>query len=217
MWYKNLECLRNLWFTTFSVCYFSSMLRRRSERRKCKQQTIEVRQVIKLCLSYVLLFLTDFQTRVSRRSLPRYQGASMWPKCGHAIGLSLDELFEMSLRMFPNSLIIHKEKTKKITPWARFGYRILITIKFCGTLSLNFSKNDCSIEKLYPKLHSVFHPISRYPEVGLKKLGCVSFFNQLLVVWISDETLRVVLDIILLKKYRKIPKISPSVYKPLQI
>ena len=119
--------------------------------------------------------------------------------------------------MFPNSLIIHKEKTKKITPWARFGYRILITIKFCGTLSLNFFKNDCSFEELYPKFHSVFHPISRYPEVGLKKLGCVSFFNQLLVVWISDETLRVVLDIILLKKYRKIPKISPSVYKPLQI
>ena len=70
-----------------------------AEMNDCKQQTIiEVRQVIKLCLNYVLLFLTDFQTRVSRRSLPRYQSASMWPKCGHAIGLSLDELFEMSLR-----------------------------------------------------------------------------------------------------------------------
>ena len=32
-------------------------------------------------------------------SLPRYQGASMGPKCGHAIGLSLDELL-MSLRIF---------------------------------------------------------------------------------------------------------------------
>ena len=71
---------------------FFSMLRHGNERRKCKQQTIKV---IKLCLSYVLLFLIDIETRCS---LPRYQGASMWPKCGHAIGLSLDELFEMSLR-----------------------------------------------------------------------------------------------------------------------
>ena len=100
MWYRNLECLLNLWFTTFQVCYFSSMLRRRNERGKCKQQTIEV---IQLCLSCVLLFLIDFQTHVfgyhiqTRCSLPRYQGASMWPKCGHAIGLSLDELL-MSLR-----------------------------------------------------------------------------------------------------------------------
>ena len=100
MWYRNLECLLNLWFTTFQVCFFSSMLRRRNERGKCKQQTIEV---IQLCLSCVLLFLIDFQTHVfgyhiqTRCSLPRYQGASMWPKCGHAIGLSLDELL-MSLR-----------------------------------------------------------------------------------------------------------------------
>ena len=77
------QCLRNLWFSTFQVCYFSSMLRCRNERsdaqrcfswnqeggkggtvnckRKCKQQTIEI---IKLCLSCVLLFLIDFQTRV---------------------------------------------------------------------------------------------------------------------------------------------------------
>ena len=42
---------------------------------KCKQQTTEV---IKLCLTCVLLFLIDFQTHVfGRCSLPRYQGASM--------------------------------------------------------------------------------------------------------------------------------------------
>ena len=192
MWYKNLECLRNLWFTTFSVCYFLSMLRRRNERRKCKQQTIEVRQVIKLCLSYVLLFLTDFQRHVFRypntRVTPFFTAVS---RCIHQCDLNAGTQLVYHLMnylkwvwevMFPNSLIIHKEKTKKITPWARFGYRILITIKFCGTLSLNFFKNDCSFEELYPKFHSVFHPISRYPEVGLKKLGCVSFFNQLLVV-----------------------------------
>ena len=64
--------------------------------------------------------------------------------------------------------------------------------KILRTLSLNFSKNYCSFEKLYPKLHSVFHPISRHLEVGFK-----NFFNPLLSVWISDETLRVVLDILL--------------------
>ena len=42
----------------------------------------------------------------------------------------------------------------------------------------------------------MFHPISRQLEVRLKKLGCASFFNPLLGVWISDEvTLRVVFDI----------------------
>ena len=63
---------------------------------------------------------------------------------------------------------------------------------------MNFSKNYCSFENLHPKLHSVFHSISRHLEVGLKNLDCASFFNQLLSVWISDETLRVVLDILLL-------------------
>ena len=70
--------------------------------------------------------------------------------------------------------------------------------KILRTLSLNFSKNYCSFEKLYPKLQSAFHPISRHLEVSLKKLGCASFFNPLLSVWISDETLRVFLDILLL-------------------
>ena len=54
--------------------------------------------------------------------------------------------------------------------------------KILQTLSLNFSKNSCSFDKLYHKLHSVFHLISRHLKVGL--LG----------VWISDETLRVVFD-----------------------
>ena len=62
---------------------------------------------------------------------------------------------------------------------------------------MNFSKNYSLFEKLYPKFHSVFHPISRLLEVGLKKLGCTLFFNPRLGVWISDETLHVVLDILL--------------------
>ena len=66
--------------------------------------------------------------------------------------------------------------------------------KLLRTLSLNFSKNSCSFEKLYQKLPSVFHPISRQLEVK-KKLSCASFFNPLLGVWIWNETLRVVFDI----------------------
>ena len=38
--------------------------------------------------------------------------------------------------------------------------------------------------------------MSRQLEVGLRKLGRASFFNPLLGVWISDETLRVVFDIL---------------------
>ena len=42
------------------------MLRHGNERRKCKQQTIKV---IKLCLSYVLLFLIDIETAVLYRGI----------------------------------------------------------------------------------------------------------------------------------------------------
>ena len=56
--------------------------------------------------------------------------------------------------LFSNSLIIHKEKTKKITPLtvvrisADTNYQ-----KILLTLSLNFFKNYCSFNKLYQKLH----------------------------------------------------------------
>ena len=66
-----------------------------------------------------------------------------------------------------------------------------------GTLSFNFSKNYCSFEKLYPKLHSVFHPSSTHLEVGLKKIDstflsdetdCVSFWIYYFqVVEIMDQ------------------------------
>ena len=41
--------------------------------------------------------------------------------------------------------------------------------------------------------------INKHWEVGLKKLGCASFFNPRFSVWISDETLFLVFDILLLK------------------
>ena len=45
-----------------------------------------------------------------------------------------------------------------------------------GTLSLNFSKYNCSFMKLYQKRHLMFHPISTHLEVGLKKTGpCLVF------------------------------------------
>ena len=42
----------------------------------------------------------------------------------------------------------------------------------------------------------MFHQISKHFEVGLKKSTCASFFNPLLSVWISDETLFLVFDIL---------------------
>ena len=92
-------------------------------------------------------------------------------------------------------IIIHKEKTRKITAVTVVWISDTNYHKILRTLSLNFSKKYCSLEKLYRKLYSVFHPISRHLEVGLKKLGCASFFNPLLGVWLSDETLLVVFDI----------------------
>ena len=85
-------------------------------------------------------------------------------------------------KTFSNSLIIHKEKAKKITTVTVVWISDTNYHKILRTLSLNFSKNYCSFEKLYPKLHSVFHPISRHLEVVLKKLDCASFFNPLLGV-----------------------------------
>ena len=73
-------------------------------------------------------------------------------------------------KTFSNSLIIHKEKTKKITTVTVVWISDTNYHKILRTLSLNFFKNYCSFEKLYPKLHSVFYPISRHLEVVLKKL-----------------------------------------------
>ena len=42
----------------------------------------------------------------------------------------------------------------------------------------------------------MFHQISKHFEVGLKKSTYASFFNPLLSIWISDETLFLVFDIL---------------------
>jgi len=42
----------------------------------------------------------------------------------------------------------------------------------------------------------VFHQISKHFEVGLKKSTCASFFKPPLSLWISDETLFLVFDIL---------------------
>ena len=68
--------------------------------------------------------------------------------------------------------------------------------KILQTLALNFFTNYWLFEKVYQIFHSVFHLISRLLEVGLKKLGCATFFNPLLGILIPDETQRVVFDIL---------------------
>ena len=89
---------------------------------------------------------------------------------------------------FSNSLIIHQEKSKKIT---------MVTVvwicdpnyhKILPTLALNFSKNYCSFEKAYQTLESVFHEISKHWEVGWKNLAALRFLILLFSVWTSDES-----------------------------
>ena len=98
---------------------------------------------------------------------------------------------------FSNSIIIHAEKTKEITTVKEVWICELNYHKIWWTFVLIFSKNYEWFEKLYQTFERVFHPISKYLEVGLKKLGCASFFQPLLGVWISDETLFLVFHILL--------------------
>ena len=88
-------------------------------------------------------------------------------------------------------------KQRKLQPWRRFGYVILIIIK-SGELLLWFSPRIINGLRSYIK-HSKGCFI-RYPntlKLVKKKLGCASFSQPLLGVWISDETLFLVFDILL--------------------
>ena len=90
-------------------------------------------------------------------------------------------------------------KQRKLQPWRRFGYVILIIIK-SGELLLWFSPRIINGLRSYIK-HSKGCFI-RYPntlKLVQKKLGCASFSQPLLGVWISDETLFLVFDMLLLK------------------
>ena len=68
--------------------------------------------------------------------------------------------------------------------------------KIRRSFALIFSKNYECFEKLYQILERVFHQISKHFEVGKKNSAAPRFFNPLLSVWISDETLFLVFDIL---------------------
>ena len=73
-----------------------------------------------------------------------------------------------------------KRKQRKSLPWRRFGYAILIIIKF-GELLLWFSPRIIKcFEKLYQTQGGVFHQISKHLKVGKKNSACAPFFNPLL-------------------------------------
>ena len=88
-------------------------------------------------------------------------------------------------------------KQRKLQPWRRFGYVILIIIK-SGELLLWFSPRIINGLRSYIK-HSkgcfIWYPNTL--KLVKKNLGCASFFQPLLGVWISDETLFLVFDILL--------------------
>jgi len=89
-----------------------------------------------------------------------------------------------------------KRKQPPSLPWGRFGYVILIIIKF-GELLLWISPRIIYTLKNYIKLSK--ECLIRYQNTSKsieKNSACASFFNPLLSVWISDETLFLVFDII---------------------
>ena len=90
-----------------------------------------------------------------------------------------------------------KRKQRKSLPWSRFGYVIPIIIKF-GKVLLWFSPRIINALRSYIK-HSK-ECFIRYPitsKLVKKNLAAPRFFNPLLSVWISDETLFLVFDILL--------------------
>ena len=90
-----------------------------------------------------------------------------------------------------------KRKQRKSLPWRRFRYVILVIIKFCELL-LWIPPRIINALRSYIK-HSKYCLI-RYPNTSklVKKNSAVPrFFNPLLSVWISDETLFLVFDILL--------------------
>ena len=92
--------------------------------------------------------------------------------------------FEVFDIVFSNSLIIHQEKTKKITTVVWIcdpNYH-----KILPTLALNFSKN---INHLRSHIKHSKVCFIRYPNTSKS-------FKLLLNVWISDETLSLVFDIL---------------------
>lgn len=68
--------------------------------------------------------------------------------------------------------------------------------RFWRFYSFVYSVFSDSFEKLYQTLERVFHQDIQTPRSGLKNLGYASVFNPLLSVWISDETLFLVFDIL---------------------
>ena len=60
-----------------------------------------------------------------------------------------------------------------------------------------FSLVLVSIEKIYQTLETVFHQLSKHLEFRQKYSATRRIFNSLLGVWISDETLFLVFDILL--------------------
>ena len=144
----------------------------------------------------------------------KYCLESVCSKSGdHSVFALLLTRFISMERYFSNSLIIHQEKTKKITTATAVWISDPNYHKIFPTLALNFSKNYWSFEKPYQTLESVFHQISKQLEVVLKNSAAPRFFNLLLSVWISDGTLFAVFDILhqtrgrmfhLISKHRKV-------------
>jgi len=99
-------------------------------------------------------------------------------------------------KYFSNSLIIHEEKTKEITTVKEVWICDPNYHKIQWTFALIFSKNYQCFEKLYQTLERVFHLISGHFEVGWKNSAAPRFFGPLLSVWMSDEALFLVFDIL---------------------
>ena len=98
--------------------------------------------------------------------------------------------------IFSKSLIIHEEKTKEITNMKEVWICDSNYQKSQWTFALNFSTIINALRnhiKLYKECFIRYPNTSKLVE---KNSAAPRFFNPLLTVWISDETLFVVFDIL---------------------
>ena len=101
-----------------------------------------------------------------------------------------------------------KRKQRKSLPWRMFGYMILIIIKF-GEVFLWLSPRIINALRSYIK-HSK-ECFIRYPNTSnlvKKNSAAPRFFNPLVSVWISDETLFLVFDILLATLRNELRKVE---------
>ena len=101
----------------------------------------------------------------------------------HKVKKALCQKVPSFSHIFSNSLVTHYAKQRKSLPWKRFGYGILIIIKF-GELFLWISLTIITASRSYMKQSKrVFHQIPNTSKLVKKNSATPRFFFNSVRVW----------------------------------